>query len=518
MNKEIIINSSASQHRVAITEDGNLVDFFVETPEKKRMVGDIYLGRVARVLPGIKAAFIDIGLKHDAFLHFSDIGDRLEGLQSIFDEEADVDIDEDEKETGSEKPADLPVVSKPSVKLKKGQEILIQIIKEPVDNKGVRVTSSISIPGRFCVLLPFDDKIGISKKITDFRERRRLKKLARSIIPSNCGLIIRTAAKDQTEELLSNDLKHLVKSWIEVQSLAKKKSPPELIYEDVGTTSSVIRDLFTPDVTKVFIDSKKMYREVRSYLEVVQPGLISRLELYKDNRSIFEAFRIEEQIKLLMGRKVPLPSGGHIVIDHAEAMIVIDVNSGRYAAKKEQEQNSLRTDLEAAREITRQLRLRDIGGLVVIDFIDLEDEKNRKKIYDEIKKEFKKDRAKTAILPMTEFGLIQITRQRVRENIMQSMHESCPYCNGTGILSKKSNIIHEIDDWLKKYKMQGRERLLTLKINPVISEKLREGKISTLVKLQFKYRLRIKINEDAKTVPDQFSFISNKTGAEIAIV
>lgn len=512
MTKEIIINSSASQHRVAITEDGNLVDFFVETPEKKRMVGDIYLGRVARVLPGIKAAFIDIGLKHDAFLHFSDIGDRLEGLRSIFEDD---DSNADDDENGRPSPVDNSPNARTYTKLKKGQEILIQIIKEPVDNKGVRVTSSISIPGRFCVLLPFDDKIGISKKIVDYKERRRLRKLARSIIPSNCGLIIRTAAKDQSEVLLSNDLKNLVKSWQEIESLAKKRTPPELIYEDVSTTSSVIRDLFTPDVTKVFIDSKKMFKEVRNYLEVVQPELIDKLEFYKDSRAIFETFRIEEQIKSLMGRKVPLPSGGHIVIDHTEAMIVIDVNSGKYAAKKDQELNSLKTDLEASREITRQLRLRDIGGLVVIDFIDLEDDKNRKKIYDEIKKEFKKDRAKTAILPMTEFGIIQITRQRVRENILQSMHESCPYCNGTGLISKKSNLIHEIDEWLKKYKMQTRERKLVLRVNPAIGEKLKEGRISTLTKLQFKYRMRIKLNEDNRLVPDQFVFSSTKNGEEI---
>jgi ribonuclease G len=320
---------------------------------------------------------------------------------------------------------------------------------------------------------------------------------------------------DQSEELLLNDLKSLVKSWEDVQVLARKKKPPELIYEDVSTTSSVIRDLFTPDVTKVFIDSKKMFREVKNYIAAVQPKLIDKLEFYKDVQPIYETFRIEEQIKILMGRKVPLPSGGHIVIDHTEAMIVIDVNSGRYAAKKDQELNSLKTDLEAAREIARQLRLRDIGGLLVIDFIDLEEEKNRKKIYDEIKKEFKRDRAKTAILPMTEFGIIQITRQRVRENIMQSMHESCPYCNGTGLLSKKSNLIHDIDEWLKKYKMQGKERKLILKINPVIGKLLKEGRISTITKLQFKYRMRIKLDEDNRFVPDQFVFISGKNGSEL---
>ena len=283
-----------------------------------------------------------------------------------------------------------------------------------------------------------------------------MRRIARGILPSNCGLIIRTAAKDQSEESLSGDLKYLVKIWEDMQEDAKKQEPPFLLYKDLSTTISVIRDLFTPDVSKVFVDSKKLYKEIRNYVQFIQPALIDRIELFKEDMSIFEAFKIDEQIKGLMGRKVSMPSGGHIVIEHTEAMVVIDVNSGRYAAKKEQELNSLKTDLEASREIVRQLRLRDIGGLIVVDFIDLEDEKNRKKIYDELKKEFKKDRAKIAMLPMTEFGLMQITRERIRENIMQSMNDACPYCAGTGLLTKKSNLMHEIDRWLKRFKSEGK--------------------------------------------------------------
>lgn len=530
MNKEIIINSSASQNRVAITEEGNLVDFFVDHPEKQRMVGDVYLGKVARVLPGIRAAFIDIGLKHDAFLHFSDIGERTEALQGIFEDDDDEEdeIEEPKKEIDDnvspnstleiarpELPKEVEQKERTIPKLKKGEELLIQIIKEPVQDKGVRVTSSISIPGRFCVLLPMDNKIGVSKKITDFRERKRLRKIARGIIPKDCGLIIRTAAKDQSEEALSGDLKYLVKIWNELQNDAKKSTPPALLYKDLSTTISVIRDLFTPDVSKVYVDSKKLWKEIKNYLEFIQPALLDRIELYKDETPIFEAFKIEEQIKTLMGRKVPLPSGGHIVIDHTEAMVVIDVNSGRYAAKKEQELNSLKTDLEAAREIARQLRLRDIGGLIVVDFIDLEDEKNRKKIYDELKKEFKKDRAKTALLPMTEFGLMQITRERIRENILQSMNEVCPYCLGTGMLTKKSNLIHEIEHWLKRYKLQGKHKSLTLKVHPSLEEKLTNGFLSILRKLELKYFIKIKLISDEKISPQKFQFFITKTGEDI---
>lgn len=519
MIKEIIISSSSTQTRVAITEDSNLVDFFVENPEKRRTVGDIYLGRIARVLPGIKAAFIDIGQKHDAFLHFSDIGDRLEALQGIFNDDDNEgvsddfdDLDEEEQEQPKNNNYDTAEIV---ARLQKGQEILVQIIKEPVGNKGVRVTSSVSLPGRFCVLLPYDKSIGISKKINDFKERRRLRKLARSIIPGNCGLIIRTAAKDQSEEALTSDLEFLVRSWEKIQSAARQKTPPYLLYEDLSTTISVIRDFFTPDINKIFIDEKKLYNKIKNYIKLSQPEWADRVEHYKDNLSIFSAFKIEDQINTMLSRKVALPSGGHIVIDHTEAMIVIDVNSGRYAAKKDQELNSLKTDLEAAREIVRQLRLRDIGGMVVVDFIDLEDDKNRKKIYDELKKEFKKDRAKVALLPMTDFGLIQITRQRIRENIIQSLNEECPYCGGTGLLTKKSNLIREIEEWLQKYRDNGVEKKLILKVHPDLAGKLKEGFISNVFKLRLRYGIKIKLEEDIKLTPSKYQFLVPSTLKDI---
>jgi len=515
MQKEIIINSSATQNRVAITEEGTLADFFVDNPEKRRMVGNIYLGKVARVLPGIRAAFIDIGLKHDAFLHFSDIGESFREFQSVLDED-DSEISVDDEDTdgnGKELKKDDKSTSIP--KLHKGQDIIVQIIKEPVANKGVRISSAISIPGRFCVLLPFDNKIGISKKIPDFKERRRLKTLARGIIPENCGLIIRTAAKEQDEASLESDLKYLVKTWTNIQTKVKNSDPPALLHKDLTTTTSVIRDLFTPNVSKVFIDSKSLFKEIRDYIQIIQPELNDKVEYYKSRMPIFDTFKVEEQIKTLMGRKVPIPNGGHIVIDHTEAMTVIDVNSGRYAAKKEQELNSLKTDLEASREIVRQLRLRDIGGLIVIDFIDLEEDRNRKKIYDELRKEFKKDRAKIALLPMTDFGIVQITRQRVRQNIVQSINEVCPYCIGTGLMTKRSSVIHDIDEWLKRYKSEGKFRNLILSVHPSLSNDLRIGLFSTLNKLQFKYFLRIKLEDNEQINPQEFEIKVAKSGEKL---
>ncbi|MDX1700944.1 MAG: Rne/Rng family ribonuclease [Melioribacteraceae bacterium] len=512
MQKEIIINSSATQNRVAITEEGTLIDFFVDNPEKRRMVGNIYLGKVARVLPGIRAAFIDIGLKHDAFLHFSDIGDYFKEFQQVLDEEeTEISVDDDDVEIGQRKEEKSPQIPK----LHKGQDVIVQIIKEPVANKGVRISSAISIPGRFCVLLPFDNKIGISKKISDYKERKRLKNLAKGLIPENCGLIIRTAAREQDESSLESDLKYLGKTWNKIQSKVKSTDPPSLLYKDLTTTTSVIRDLFTSNVSRVFIDSKNLFKEIRDYVQMVQPELSEKIEYYKARMPIFEAFKVEEQINMLMGRKVPIPNGGHIIIDHTEAMTVIDVNSGRYAAKKEQELNSLKTDLEASREIVRQLRLRDIGGLIVVDFIDLEEEKNRKKIYDELRKEFKKDRAKIALLPMTDFGIVQITRQRVRQNIIQSINEVCPYCTGTGLMTKRSSVIHDIDEWLKRYKTEGKYRNLILSVHPSLSNDLKIGLLSMLNKLQFKYFLRIKLEDNENINPQEFEVKYAKSGEKL---
>jgi ribonuclease G len=520
MVKEIIINSSTTQTRVAITEDGSLVDFFVDYPENRRMVGDIYLGKVARVLPGIRAAFIDIGMKHDAFLHFSDIGDRTQQLQEMIGEDSE-DVEEEEENNGfvkthTAKTAESKTNQTFIPKLRKGQEILIQITKEPVNNKGVRVTTSVSLPGRFCVLLPYDNKIGISKKIYDFKERKRLRFIARQIIPQNYGLIIRTVAQGQTEESLKDDLNLLMKTWEEIESSAKSEAPPSLIYQDLTTTVSVMRDLFNSDISKVFIDSKKLHRQIKNYVKIVQPAVADKIELFKSSQNIFDAFNIEEQINTLMGRKVPLPSGGYLIIEHTEAMVVIDVNSGRYARSKEQELNSLKTDLEASREIARQMRLRDVGGIIVVDFIDLEDDKNRKKVYDELKKEFRKDRAKVSILPMSEFGLIQITRQRIRQNIVQAMKEVCPVCLGTGMLTKGSHLVYDLENWIKKLRRHSKERNITIRCHPSTALKLREGKVKSLTKLQFKYFTRIRIEEDESVMPGSFRFFSNKTGREFS--
>ena len=469
MKKEIVINSTANEHRIAILEDGKLAELFVETPGKERMVGDIYFGKIAKVMPGIRAAFIDVGLPQDAFLHFSDVGSSLSEYNALFDD--DDDDDESPAPVSASAVSDPGSASTPQtgavphqhesrrggphgggtdrsarterdVNLQKGQDILVQITKEPVGKKGVRVTSEISLPGRFLVLLPFDGKVGVSKKLTDFKEKRRLRKVVRSILPAGFGAIIRTVAEGKEDSLIRQDLEELIRVWSNIQKALKSEKPPALVYKDMTTTSSVIRDLFGDRVERVAVDDKKLFKEIKAYVQWMSPDMLDRLEYYKGKEPIFDKYGVEKDIQTLMSKKVWLKSGGYIFLEKTEAMTVIDVNSGRYAAKKEQELNSLRTDLEASREITRQLRLRDIGGIIVIDFIDLEDEKNKKKVYDEVKKELKRDRAKTTALPMTEFGLMQITRQRIRQNVQMSFSDACPTCGGTGMVQSKTTTLN----------------------------------------------------------------------------
>ncbi len=528
MKKEIIINGAANETRIAITEDGRLAELFVENPHKERMIGDIYLGRVAKVMPGIKAAFIDLGLGQDGFLHFSDIGSRFEEYQTMLGDDEE---EEEEKVVleGTASPA-LPAArterpprstapqGRPPAKeihLEKGQEIIVQITKEPVGKKGVRVTSEVSLAGRYLVLLPFDGKIGISKKISAFKEKRRLRRIVQALLPEGFGVIIRTVAEGKEEDALKTDLQDLIDTWREIEKAAKNEKPPALVYKDMATTSSVIRDLFSNEVARVVVDSKKLHKEIRAYIKYTSPQLIDKIELHRDRAPIFDVYGIEKELETSLSRKVWLKSGGYIIIEQTEAMVVIDVNSGRYAAKREQEQNSLRTDLEAAREVCRQLRLRDIGGIIVCDFIDLDDEKNKRKVFEELKKEFRKDRAKVTVLPMTEFGLVQITRQRVRQNILHSFTEPCAACGGTGLVRSKTSTLNTLERWISRFKSEGKEKRVVIKVHPELASVLRQGTISRVRRIMLKYLVWLKIEADTSIPLGEFRCYSAKDGKDI---
>lgn len=500
MKKEIIINSSIGETRIAILENGRLVELFVEQPEYERMVGDIYLGKVVNVVQGMHAAFVDIGLKQDAFLHFSDIGDVLLDYRDF------ISLNGVRKKPRRSRYRPIP---------KEGQKILVQIIKEPISRKGARVTTELSFPGRFLVLVPNSDLVGVSKKIQRQREKRDLKKFARELKPEGFGLIVRTVAEDKDEETLKADLDNLVKQWDKFTKKLKNMSSPGLVYKDVAMASSVIRDLFTNDVTRVRLDSRKLYKEITTYLKDVAPHLVKRVEFYNGRKPIFDRFGIESEFEKCLSRKVWTPSGGYLIFDQTEALVAIDVNSGKYIGGKVPEVNILKINLEAAREIARQLRLRDIGGIIVIDFIDMLDPKNKKKLRDEFMRELRRDRAQANISQISEFGLIEMTRERVRPSLLYAFSEPCPTCDGLGRVMSKSTVLTKIERWIKRFKSERKEWSLVVRVHSSIANYMKTGVINYARRLMWKYRLRIEVQPDDELRADEFRVILKKEDTDI---
>lgn len=504
MKKEIVINTSTAETRIALLEDGQLAEIFVERPENERHVGDIYLGRVRKVLNGISAAFVDIGWEQDGFLHFNDVGSLYE-------------MDDAEEEGNGNGSGNGGRSRSPAqVNLRAGQEILVQITKEPIGGKGPRVTSQVSLPGRFVVLVPNEELIGVSRKIADPKEKRRLKKLGKELGEYGYGLIIRTVAQEKDDPTLRMDIEKLVDTWKRIEKKMKGASAPSLIYKEMSLASSVIRDLFGPDIDQVVVDSKPLFKELVQYLDSVSPTLVDRVEHYKEKVPLFDHYKIESEIEKGIRRKVFLPGGGYIIIEHTEAMVVVDVNSGRFVGKQNHEENSLKVNLRAAREICRQLRLRDIGGIIVIDFIDLWDEKNRKKIYDEVKKELKKDRAKVDVAPISHFGLMMMTRQRIKPSLLFTFKEPCPTCHGTGMIPSKETVVTELERWIARYMNRTGKRRLRLVVHPDLHAFLTQGGLkSRLNKIMLQKRLLVRIKVDAGLPPTEFKGFSVNDGADV---
>ncbi len=500
MKKDIIINCATSETRIAILEDGRLVELFIERPENERMVGDIYIGRVVNVVKGMDAAFVDIGLQQDAFLHFSDVGETIRAYDSV------IEVRRRTKERRR---------SYTGPTIREGQELLVQVTKEPIGSKGARVTTELSLPGRFLVLVPDDPMIGVSRKIANVRERNRLKKVAKRICPEGFGLIVRTVAEGKSEEVLRADLDSLLASWEKLNQKARRMTPPALVHKDVGMASSVIRDLFTSDINSLVIDSKKLYKEIVAYLKDVAPTLVNRVQLYTKSEPVFDAYNIEAEIEKSIARKVWLKSGGYIIVDHTEAMVVIDVNSGKYLGKRDHEQNILKINLEAAKEIARQLRLRDLGGLIVIDFIDMTDQKHRQRLYQEFLQELKKDRAQVNVAPISEFGLVEMTRERIRPSLLFALSEPCPTCEGTGRVISKSTVATRIERWLKRFRSQSRLRRLELRVHPEMADFLESGLVSKVRQLMWRFRVHIAVVPEPKLPMNEFRVISKKTNADI---
>jgi len=490
-SKNIYINSSISSNRIAILEEQELVELYIDFPNHTKMVGNIYNGLVQNIIPGIEAAFIDVNSDINAFLPLSEL-DNEENYKNI-----SFDNDKNSKTKKSK-----------NKNLKIGDEILVQVVKEPFGGKGARITTEISIPGALIVLIPNQNYIGISRKINDKYERRRLRKMIESFKPKNIGIIIRTTAQGKNEEILREEFEALNKQWNSCLNKSKSKKAPKLIHEDGSMSFRVIRDLFDEKVNNINVDSKTIYNSICNYIKKINPNNLDKINFYNKKQPIFNLHNIEEQIAKSLNKKVWLKSGGHLAIDHTEAMIVIDVNSGRYIGKKNHEENSLKINLEAADECAKQLKLRDIGGLIVIDFIDMLKPENRKKVYTFFNKQLKKDSAKFATTEFSKFGLLEMTRQRVRQNLLDTMKEDCVVSNGTGKVFKKEIVLTNLENTIKTYKLNSNDRQLDIFLNPELIEYI--NKHIKIFKKKFLWRqfLLLNIKPDKTLFEHQYKIYS----------
>ena len=529
MKSEIIINAGIHETRIAIIEDSKLVEIWVERPDNERMVGDIYKGKVKTVIPGIQAAFVDIEMEKSAFLHASDVsGDSIDfAAQYEEDDEEDEDGNyaTDEKKTVFKKtePGKSGSISRTKDKkyspiesiLKKNQEIIVQITKEPISTKGARITSEISLPGRFLVLVPGGSKIGISRKIEYRSERRRLKQNAQKHKPKGFGLIIRTVAEGKGEEEIASEVKELLSTYQELMKKAESLPAPALIHKEMGMTSGVIRDLLSEDVERVVVDSGEHYNEIRKYLKTTSPNLMKKVTLYKGKEPIFDDFGIENEINNIFSRKTWLKKGGFLVFDHTEALTVIDVNSGKFLGKSNQEETILETNIEAAIEIARNLRLRDIGGIIVIDFIDMHNMRHRRMVEDTFADALKNDRSKVTISQISEFGLMEMTRQRVRSGLIQIFAESCPTCDGVGMVQARETTVSKIERWLKRAEAFGREKSYTIFVHPAVFSFLIENDEEKFSMLRSSANLTINLVVDAKIAIHEFYCFSSARNVDV---
>ncbi|MDZ4722753.1 MAG: Rne/Rng family ribonuclease [candidate division Zixibacteria bacterium] len=493
MKKEILINSTDYETRVAILEDDLLVELQVERPDSERMVGDIYKGKIKTVLPGMQAAFVDIGMEKAAYLHSSDIGKVSKGRydsDDFDDEEAPAEIIRKTRRAGIE------------TVLKANQEILVQVIKEPISTKGPRIASEISLPGRYLVMIPDDDHIRISKRIADWAEKKRLKKLISPHRPEGFGFIVRTEAEGATEADIVADIKRLLKLWAKLKRKADTSPAPSLIHKEGEMILSMIRDIFTEDVQRIEVDTRDVYKKVISFARQVAPELKDRIQLYKGNLPMFDQHELEPEIDKMLSRKVWIKKGAYLIIDQTEAMVTIDVNTGRFVGSRDQEYTIFQTNLQAAKEIARQIRLRDIGGLIVCDFIDMYNRDNRRKLYEEFKNAFRYDRAKRAINPVTEFGLIEMTRERVRPSHMTTLSEPCPHCAGVGRVMSKENLTTKIERWFMRARAAKKFRQFHLVVSPDLASTLAENGIDRLSRIMQAHKFTINLIRDT-TLPQQ---------------
>jgi ribonuclease G len=516
LNYNLVINANDQGCRIALLKDKDLVEFHLEEETNKFKVGDVYLGTVKKIVPGLNAAFVNIGYEKDAFLHYLDLGAQVKSLNKFVNQTVS------HKNTSSrlnnfKLEPEIDKSGKIGQVLNKNQQVLVQVVKEPISSKGPRLTSEISLAGRYLVLVPFSNAINVSKKISEGEERKRLIRLISSIKPENFGVIIRTVARNKDVAELDKDLQNLFESWEEGINILKKAKPPQKIIGEMGRASSIIRDMFNEDFDSIYIDSKSLYDETKSYIKNIAPDKEKIVKLYNGKAKIFEQFGIEKQLKSLFGQTINLPNGGYVIIEHTEALHSIDVNSGnKSSGSEDQEATALTVNLEAAREIARQLRLRDIGGIIVIDFIDMRKIENRRLVFEKMKHEMKEDRSKYTILPLSKFGLMQITRQRVRPEMNISTKENCPTCGGTGKITASILVSDQIEKNLEYIITRQNERKVTIILHPYLYSYFTKGLFSIQLKWFFKFLTRIKIQKDSSFGIMEFKFI-NGAGEPIEV-
>lgn len=451
MSREILINARPNQMRVAYVENGVLMDLKIERETSPTIVGSIFKGKVLRVLPGMQAAFVDIGLNRAAFLYVGDVRvDLVEEDEVLFSEVVDEEKG-DEGVVDTKALEDIQSSSKPLIQdlIKVGQQLLVQVAKDPLGTKGARITTHISLPGRNVVYMPTLDHIGVSRRIEDQKERERLKTLVEKLKPVG-GLIVRTAGDGASEEDLSSDLDFLSRIWKEVEQGYEKKKSPGLIHPELDVELRALRDLLNDKIDQVIVDDKEVHTKVSQFVSQFLPSFKEKVKLFEGKRPLFDVYDLDLEIQRAMGRRIWLKSGGYIVIDEAEALVVIDVNTGRFVGKNYLEDTIFTTNIEAAREIAHQLRIRNCGGIIIIDFIDMEKEAHREKVMAVLLEELSKDRAKTVVSPISSLGLVEMTRKRIRPSLISSLCDPCPYCEGTGYIKQRVTVAHEIFRTLEK--------------------------------------------------------------------
>jgi len=514
VNKELIINSTPRGVEIALMEDKLLVGLNKEKINNEYGVGDIYLGKVRKVMPGLNAAFVDVGYGKDAFLHYLDLGPQVQSLlkyvkTALSGRNPNLTIGDFPME------ADIQKSGKISGVLKPNQNVLIQIAKEPISTKGPRVTSEIAFAGRYLVLMPFSDKISVSQKIKSPEERNRLKRLITSIKPKNCGIIIRTVAENKLVADLDQDLRTLYKRWGIITQKLNGSTPPQKIIGEIDRTSAILRDMLNESFNQITVNDGVLYEEIRNYIQKIFPDKVHIVKQHTARTPIFESYGVDKMIKSSFGKEVTIKSGTYLIIEHTEALHVIDINSGhRVKADNNQETNALEVNLEAAVEVARQLRLRDMGGIIVVDFIDMNQGVNRRKLFERLREEMNKDRAKHSILPPSKFGLVQITRQRVRPEMNVEILEKCPACDGTGQIKPSLLLTDEIENNISYLIHEQNEKDLTLSVHPFVYAFIKKGIFNLQWKWQKKYHQRVKVTSQNSNHFMEYHFY-NKQGDEI---